>query len=241
MLDDSDFSAVVFDLYDTLVIVAPEARLAHQRELARRMGLSFEEFERVWQESSLPSNIGTTGPTERRFEWVLGQTGARGDSAQSSLDRLSRELAEVEHRFLRDSVRVVDSVPDLLRSLRAAGIRTWLLSNCSPSAEHTLEASGLRSLLDGESLSCHVGFAKPEPGIYQHALAALNQPAEQVLYVADGMVSELTAARSLGIPAVRVTWSHTDGELPEDVPSVATPHDLLSLIATGRPRPTPSH
>lgn len=96
------------------------------------MGLSFEEFERVWQESSLPSNIGTTGPTERRFEWVLGQTAARGGSA-------------------------------------------------------------------------------------------------------------LTAARSLGIPAVRATWSHTDGELPEDVPSVATPHDLLNLIAAGRPRPAPSH
>lgn len=236
MLDDSDFSAVVFDLYDTLVIVSPEARLAHQGELARRIGLSFEEFERVWQESSLPSNIGITGPTERRFEWVLGQTGARDDSAQ-----VSRELAEVEHRFLRDSVRVVDGVPDVLRSLRAAGIRTWLLSNCSPSAEHTLEASGLRSLLDGDSLSYDVGFAKPEPGIYQHALAALKQPAERVLYVADGMVSELTAARGLGMPAVRVTWSHADGELPEDVPSVATPHELKNLIAAGHPRAAPLH
>lgn len=225
MLADSDFGAVVFDLYDTLIVVAPEARVAHKQGLARRMGLGFGEFDTLWDESSPDSNLGRTGVTEQRFAWVGERAGVT-----TSPDLLT-ELAETEHRFLRESVRVVDGVPDLLRDLRAAGIGVWLLSNCSPSVEHTLDASGLRPLRDGQTLSCDVGFVKPDAGIYQHALAALGQPAQRVLYVADGMVSELSAARALGMPAARVTWSHSRGELPDGVPSAASVTELRRLIA----------
>ena len=241
-------AAVVFDLYDTLVVVEPAARRAHQQEVASRLGVSLEDFLDAWESTALESSTGVTGPTVSRYRTVVDLLRARGHevaagqpahgddgTASGSLDDapvdpLADELAGLEHAFLRASVRVVDGVPDLLRALRADGRTTWLLSNCSPSVEHTLAASGLVGLLDGLSLSCEVGAAKPDQALYDDALARAQIAPRDVVYVADGMVDEHGAALRAGMRAARVTWSHDDGTAPEGVPVVATVAELGLLL-----------
>lgn len=256
-------AAVVFDLYDTLVVVAPAARRAHQQAAAARIGVGLADFLDAWESTSHASSTGQTGPTTVRYRTAIDMLRARGllglgggsvvagpggtsatgpggvpgagpDEAPSDAslgdDALAADLAELEHTFLRDSVRVVDGVPDLLRALRADGRTTWLLSNCSPSVEHTLAASGLEGLLDGMSLSWQVGAAKPDQALYADALARAQVDPADAVYVADGMVDEHGAALRAGMQAVRVTWSHDEGTAPQGVPAVAAVPELARLL-----------
>lgn len=218
--------AVTFDLYDTLVVVAPAARRAHQQDMADRIGIPLEEFLALWDTTTRASGTGVIGPTTDRVRHVLDQIPGHAGAS----DDLVAELADAEHRFLRSAVRVVDGIPGLLADLRSRGIRTWLVSNCSASVAHTLDASGLLPLLDGVTLSCDVGHMKPEPEIYESALTALGVAAHEAWYVADGMVDELGAATRVGMRAARVTWSHATGHAPDGVPSAATAGELTALL-----------
>jgi putative hydrolase of the HAD superfamily len=223
-------AAVVFDLYDTLVIVDPAARRAHQRQVARQLGIELDEFRAAWDATALESSTGVIGPTADRYLRVARQLGEEGLTLAGAPEALADDLAEREHSFLRAQTRAVVGVPDLLRALRAAGVRTWLLSNCSRSVEHTLAASGLLDLLDGTSLSCEVGAAKPDLALYAHALDAMAVPAGSCVYVADGLVDEHAAAQRAGMRPVRVTWSHDDGSAPEGTPVVATTAALADVL-----------
>lgn len=223
-------AAVVFDLYDTLVVVEPAARRAHQQAAAARIGVGLADFLDAWESTSHASSTGLTGPTTARYRTAIGTLRARGLTDPDDRNLLAEDLAELEHAFLRDSVQVVDGVPDLLRALRADGQTTWLLSNCSPSVEHTLAASGLVGLLDGLSLSWQVGAAKPDQALYADALARAQVDPADAVYVADGMVDEHGAALRAGMQAVRVTWSHDEGTAPEGVPAVATVPELARLL-----------
>lgn len=223
-------AAVVFDLYDTLVIVDPAARHAHHREAAGRLGVGLGTFLTAWEATGPDSSTGVIGPTVDRYLRVARRLEAEGHTLAGTPDVLADGLADLEHRFLRAETRVVDGIPDLLHAVRAAGARTWLLSNCSRSVEHTLAASGLVDLLDGMSLSCDVGAAKPDPALYRHALDAMGVPAGSCVYVADGMVDEHAAAQQVGMLPVRVTWSHDDGSAPGGTPVVATAAELASRL-----------
>ena len=89
---------------------------------------------------------------------------------------------------------------DAVRRLRAAGVRTALLTNTWGGAEgHDMAA--LEKLFDALVLSHEVGMRKPDPGIYALAAARLEVPASACVVV-DDLITNVLGADEAGMRAI---------------------------------------
>jgi putative hydrolase of the HAD superfamily len=88
----------------------------------------------------------------------------------------------------------------LVRRLRAAGVRTGLLTNTWGGAEGHDPAS-LGELFDALVLSHEVGLRKPDPEIYALAADRLGVPASACVVV-DDLITNVIGAREAGMRGI---------------------------------------
>jgi putative hydrolase of the HAD superfamily len=88
----------------------------------------------------------------------------------------------------------------LVERLRAGGYRTGIISNTIPGMEERLarEFPHLITLFDVRIGSGDIGFAKPDPAIFEHALREMDVPAEASVF-ADDVRAYAEAARAVGM------------------------------------------
>jgi putative hydrolase of the HAD superfamily len=86
-----------------------------------------------------------------------------------------------------------------VRAVRAAGLRTGLLSNSWRAEDY--DRALLEELFDVWVISGEVGMRKPDPAIYALAAERLGLPAEAIVYV-DDLPGNLKPARALGMATV---------------------------------------
>jgi HAD superfamily hydrolase (TIGR01509 family) len=81
----------------------------------------------------------------------------------------------------------VRSLPvyDLAEKLRAAGIKTGILSNIFSSTARELKEKGFYDNFDPIILSCQEGYAKPDPEFYAIAVQKSGVTAEEILFIDD--------------------------------------------------------
>jgi putative hydrolase of the HAD superfamily len=115
--------------------------------------------------------------------------------------------------------RVIPGVPEALGQLRAAGLRLVVVSNADGSVEAGLSEIGLRPFFEAVHDSWKLGFEKPDPRIFQHAL--------HTLHVGDLYAADVVGARAAGIHPLLLDpfgdWTDADADcvrLP-DLPAVA--------------------
>ena len=80
-----------------------------------------------------------------------------------------------------------------------------IVSNAWPDIRTGLTAAGVSDLADSIVLSCEVGYAKPDPHIYELALHSVHATPADALFV-DDAPGHVDAARSVGMSA----HLHTD-------------------------------
>ena len=124
---------------------------------------------------------------------------------------LSRELGvEVSVEQLIDSVRFEaysDSAP-ALEKLGERGLKRVVVSNWDCSLGRVLERCGLAGRIDGAISSAEAGARKPDPAIFEPALALAGCGPDQALHVGDTAEEDVEAARAAGI---RVLLLDRDG------------------------------
>ncbi|CCH31541.1 HAD family phosphatase [Actinosynnema sp. NPDC047251] len=111
------------------------------------------------------------------------------------------------HGLLRRMFGAAQTDPamvDLVRDLRARGLRTVLLSN---SWGEGYPEELLLELFDTVVISGRVGLRKPDPKIFAHTLEVIGLPAHRCAFV-DDAPANVDAARAVGLHAHR----HTDAE-----------------------------
>jgi putative hydrolase of the HAD superfamily len=118
------------------------------------------------------------------------------------------------HRLL-GGARAEPSMHDAVRSLRAAGVRTGMLSNSWGAGSYPHELLG--ELFDVTVISGEEGIRKPDPGIYAIARERIGLPYDQLVFV-DDLPFNLDPARELGMAVVH----HTGPEA-----TIARLHELL--------------
>ncbi|GGM86915.1 hypothetical protein GCM10010106_37660 [Thermopolyspora flexuosa] len=94
--------------------------------------------------------------------------------------------------------RPVEPMYDMLRAVRAAGLRTCLVSN-SWGTDYPRE--GWDELFDGVVISGEVGMRKPEPRIFRHALGVIGLEAHECVFI-DDIKANVEAAKGLGIAGI---------------------------------------
>ena len=93
-----------------------------------------------------------------------------------------------------------DAMLDGVRALRAAGVRTGLLSN-SWGDGLAYDPALLEELFDAWVISSEVGLRKPDPAIYELATQRIGLPPTACVYV-DDLPGNLKPARALGMATV---------------------------------------
>jgi putative hydrolase of the HAD superfamily len=91
-----------------------------------------------------------------------------------------------------------------LRELRARGLRTALVSDCTVELPAIVAGLPVAGLLDATVYSIELGLTKPDPRLFRRAAGLLGMAPLRCLYVGDGGGRELTGARAVGMTAVRL-------------------------------------
>ena len=199
--------ACVFDAYGTLFDYASAA--ARCRDA---LGDKLDALNALWREKQL------------QYTWLRALQGRHVDFRQVTGDALDFALETLGlgdpglRARLMDLYLTLDpfpEVPDMLRRLKAAGIRTAILSNGSPDMlAAAVENAGIGPLLDAALSVEAVGVYTPHPKVYQLAVERLGIAAGAISFQSSN-AWDAYAASAFGM---RVVWCNRYGQRPERLP-----------------------
>jgi putative hydrolase of the HAD superfamily len=229
------YEAVLFDALGTLVRLEPPWPLL-AGTLRSRHGIEIGEDEaRDAMRAEITYYL--EHHTEGRDETSLAELRDRCGGV------LGRELGEAAAGLSQE--QLVESLLDALRfvpypdaatvlgALRAAGVRAAVVSNWDCSLGGLLGSLGLGGLLDAVVTSAEAGVRKPDPAIFEAALAAVRCPPERAIFVGDSLDIDVEGGRAAGIRSVLLDRAASAGE-PGGVERIFTLDNLPALM-TGSP------
>lgn len=126
----------------------------------------------------------------------------------------------------------VDVAP-ALASARRRGLRLVVVSNWDASLPDTLTRAGLAEWLDAVLTSAQAGVRKPDPAIFERALAIAGVSAAEALHVGDSLVEDIEGAGAAGLRAVLVRRDGSPG--PPGVETIASLAELVRLLSGDAP------
>ena len=103
----------------------------------------------------------------------------------------------------------------LLEDVQEAGIPVAIVTNGGSAMQsRKIDASGLRGLVDAVIISEELGVAKPDPRIFEHALAQIGAAAAASLFVGDNPEADILGAKGAGMRAAWLRrgreWTYDD-------------------------------
>jgi 2-haloacid dehalogenase len=200
--------ACVFDAYGTLLDFNSAAAQARDVLGERATALSELWRSKQLQYTWLRALMGTHAPF-----WQV-----TGEALDYALDALDIRDTRLRDRLMDLYCRLApfDDVADTLRALRAAGLRTAILTNGSPEMiDAGCRHAGLTPLLDAILSVEDVGVFKPHPRVYQLAVDRLGLPAQHIAFLSSNGWDAAGAAQF----GFRVVWCNRYGQRRERLPA----------------------
>jgi putative hydrolase of the HAD superfamily len=196
-----DADAVLLDLYDT---VAQGAWGDLARVVIDRLGIDRDTLFDAFDETRPARSVGAFGSAEGDLAAVIAACGLDPDPAVvAELVAMEREILPSRARLFEDSLPVV-------RAIRAHGIPTALVSNCSHSTRPIVDALGLEDEFDQVLLSFEVGAAKPDPVIYREAMDSLGNVAPERAVFVDDQARYCDGASAVGLRTLLIIREDAD-------------------------------
>lgn len=199
--------ACVFDAYGTLFDFAAAA--AQCRDV---LGEKTGPLTALWRDKQLQYTWLRALQNHHANFWQV-----TGDALDYALETLGITDASLRKRLmdLYLTLDVFPEVPDVLKRLKAAGLKTAILSNGSPdmlkaAAEGAKISGHLDALLSVEE----VGIYKPHRKVYQLAVDRLGIEARAIAFQSSN-AWDAYAASAFGM---RVVWCNRYGQRPERLP-----------------------
>ena len=199
--------ACVFDAYGTLFDFAAAARKCRDE-----LGSDVDKLVALWRDKQL------------QYTWLRATQGLHADFWQVTGDALdfSLETLGINKTGLRDRLMTLyltldpfPEVPEVLKRLKAAGMRTAILSNGSPRMLNAVvSAAKLETLLDAVLSVEEVGVYKPHPKVYQLAVDRLGIPGPAISFQSSN-AWDAYAASAFGM---KVVWCNRYRQRPERLP-----------------------
>lgn len=105
-----------------------------------------------------------------------------------------------------------------LSAARARGLTVAVVSNFDSRLPPILQALGFADLVNAVVYSTACGCAKPDAGIFQHALERLAVPAQHALHVGDNLDADYRGALAAGMTAVHL--DRRASATPASIPTI---------------------
>ena len=219
-----DFDWISEELAERGVVAAPQT--LRRAEAAARPAVSEGIANRASKE------------TQQTFTLYLGlvlqELEGAGQFGAGRLEALALELTPVLRgpgRTARLWSRLLPGVPAALAALEAGGLQLAVVSNSDGSVERSLVASGLRDYFAHVIDSHVVGYEKPDPRIFEQALALCGAEASRSVHVGDLYAADVVGARAAGVHAVLLDpfgdWGDVDCATLPDITGLSE-HVLTS-------------
>ena len=222
------YQATLFDFFGTLT--QSVQRGPQHADIARGLGCDPDVVVEVLDRSFRARARGLFGSAEATLRWVSEQAG--GNPCETRL----RSAMHARVAALRADTRLRPDAERTLRALRARGMRTAVISDCTHELPAFLPHLPIAPLLDASVFSVEVGRCKPDPLLYLTACARLGVPPDKCLYVGDGGSRELSGAEEVGMTAVRLDAPDLADHLVFDAdaaftgPSVGSLSEIIALV-----------
>jgi putative hydrolase of the HAD superfamily len=168
------YRAVVFDLWNTLVIWPSDDGSSFYSGMADQLGVPHERFTEAW---TALYDQRATGPLEPSVRAVCEQLGVSDDVVEG--------LISFRIDFTRRALVAREGALEVLRELRQRGLRLGLISVCSEEVPRLWEETPLAQLIDAPVFSCSVALRKPDARIYRVAAEQLGVAVGDCLFVDD--------------------------------------------------------
>ena len=216
--------ACVFDAYGTLFDYA-SAAAGCRDVLGERLG----PLTTLWRDKQL------------QYTWLRALQGRHedfwqvtGDALDFALETLGLDDPRLRARLmdLYLSLDVFPEVRAILQRLKAAGLKTAILSNGSPAMlDEVVNKAGIAEFLDAVLSVEAVGVYKPHPSVYQLVVDRLAVPAGAI----SSQSSNAWDAYAASAFGMRVVWCNRYGQRPERLPGkpdreVASLAELPALV-----------
>ena len=180
--------AVIFDYGNVLSQSQPAEDV---RALAGILDVPIPRFSEIYWQFRIAYDAGALDPA--RYWTAVAETASR----QLTPAQIGA-LIEIDSRSWSLPAPVM---PQWAQDLRAAGIRTALLSNMPvPVRDYILGCAWLPDF-DARVFSCDFGRTKPALEIYEHCLQQLGVSPNEAVFL-DDRESNIRAAEALGLQAV---------------------------------------
>ncbi len=120
----------------------------------------------------------------------------------------------------------------LLEDIQEAGLRAAIVTNGGLAMQsRKIEASGLRGLVDAVVISEELGVAKPDPRIFEHAMAGIDAVAADSLFVGDNPEADILGAMGVGMRSAWLRrgreWGYDDQRPDYILDDVAAVRELV--------------
>ena len=225
-----DIKACVFDAYGTLFDFNSAAERC--RDV---LGDKTDDLSALWRSKQL------------QYTWLRGMMGRHrpfrevtGDALDFALQTLEVDDPALRNRLmdLYDNLQAFPEVPEVLRTLKQAGIATAILSNGSPDMlDAAVRHTGIGGALDAVLSVEAVGVYKPHPSVYQLAAREFGTSLPEISFQSSN-AWDAVAAATFGM---RVVWCNRYGQQRErltaqpdaEVKTLSALPDILGLQAAG--------
>ncbi len=211
-----DIGACVFDAYGTLFDVAAAAARCRD-DLGDKAGplaalWRTKQLEYTWLRSLMDEYVDFWRVTGDGLDYAMATLGI-GEGLRPRLMDLYMRLD------------AYGEVKDVLSGLKAAGIKTAILSNGAPAMlEAAVKNAGIDDLLDDVLSVDSIGVFKPHPRVYQLAVDGLDLPAGRICFMSSN-AWDVAGAANFGF---RVVWVNRFGQQRERLPG-AHEHEISTL------------
>ena len=206
------FTAVIFDLFGTLIDENPTAYATMMDKVARLLRVTTERLYEVSAADAPDRVLGVYDSVRQQFDVMC--TRLCVSPTPEHFAAAIEEYSELQHSRLVPRAGVIDTLVEI----RARGLKRGLITNTSQVVADHWENTAFPDHLDASILSVHVKLRKPDPAIYLVACNQLGVDPADCLYVGDGGANELTGAANVGMTAVLI----------------APPYDDAPALGTGR-------
>lgn len=202
-----DIDACVFDAYGTLFDYASAALRCKDA-----LGAEWQTVSDLWRRKQL------------EYTWLRSLMGRHADFWHVTGESLDYALVAFKRQdpklraLLMQQYLSLDCYPDVvgvLRRLRAAGMKTAILSNGTPTMlTAAINSSGVAQLLDGAYSVETAGVYKPHPSVYQIAVDGLGVATNRICFLSSN-AWDAAGAAAFGF---RTVWINRAGMPRENLP-----------------------
>lgn len=237
--------AVCFDFWNTLVHEDGSMAALRRQAWAARLGsagiaVADHEldvaFEGAWRRFTEAWEANRQYQADDAARDLLADLGI--DDSDGGLHALLME--ELHAVADRAPLQLTPGVDGCLRRLKDAGVRLGIVCDVgmtpSPVLRAHLDRFGVLELFDHWSFSDEVGWYKPAPEIFRHALDGLGGVApERAAHIGDLRRTDVAGAKAMGMVAVRYLGVNDDASAGPEADIVLDDHDLLPDLLLGDP------